>query len=214
MIRGLVVSLALVTAMAADAQSPPSAVTVEAAHAHFEMGRRQHELGNYLAAVDEFKQAYLAQPEPIILFDIAQSYRRAGRLTDARAFYQRFIERVPDGAQRRAALQIMRELEASPGTPAAAPSPPSSPSPSNDAPASATPSRGVPATAATVPSGPPTPSLVSPPPAPPARSRRPLWIGLGVTLGALGVAAAITAAVVATRTGGPSSDLGTYPVLR
>lgn len=56
--------------------------------AHF-----QH--GDYEAALQALLSAYKQQPLPLLLFNIAQTYRKAGRSQAALEWYQRFVTELP-----------------------------------------------------------------------------------------------------------------------
>jgi tetratricopeptide (TPR) repeat protein len=123
---------------------------VEEAKHHFELGRSHHELGEYDAAIAEFRKAYLLQPLSLFLFNIAQSYRRAGKRVEALDFYRRFIARDPAAPQCAEVEAMIAELEGelaagtpqSPSTASPAPGPP--PAAQAVQPATARPVEGVP----------------------------------------------------------------------
>ena len=48
---------------------------VGAARSHFTRGTRLYEVGDYRQALEEFKNAHVAKPDPAFLFDIAQCHR-------------------------------------------------------------------------------------------------------------------------------------------
>lgn len=47
------------------------------------------------AAVGEYWAAYELKPQALIVFNVAQTYRKAGRLTEALALYQRYLQEEP-----------------------------------------------------------------------------------------------------------------------
>lgn len=49
----------------------------------------------FLQAAEELHTAYAIEPKPLLLFNIGQSYRRAGRAQEALAAYERFIHDEP-----------------------------------------------------------------------------------------------------------------------
>ena len=60
-----------------------------------ERGRELHAAGNYAAAIDAFKEAYVISPAPALLFNLAQAYRLAGDCDDARIMYRRYLASDP-----------------------------------------------------------------------------------------------------------------------
>lgn len=83
----------------------------ETAREHFRVGVELHDRGQYLEAVDQFKAAFRASPRRVLMFDIGQSYERAGQADSAIDYYTRYIEadpsadNVPDVRRRIADLQ-------------------------------------------------------------------------------------------------------------
>ena len=53
-------------------------------------------LRRYSEAGDALQRAYQREPQPIFLFNIGQTYRKAGRYAEAAAIYKRFIEAAPE----------------------------------------------------------------------------------------------------------------------
>jgi len=77
----------------------PSPQEVEAKQ-HYQSGMAHYDLGEFNAAIDEFKVAYTLTSEPGLLFNIAQAYRLAKEWPQARDFYERYLSLVPDAANR------------------------------------------------------------------------------------------------------------------
>lgn len=65
-----------------------------------ETGRAAHNAGNYTAAIDAFKEAYVLAPSAALLFNIAQAYRLAGNCDESAWMYRRFLDSNPVGDQR------------------------------------------------------------------------------------------------------------------
>lgn len=101
---------------AAPAAVEPGAASVTAAqqvHDLYTLGMRQYNLGDYSAAIETFKQAYLKVEAAELLYDIAQSYRlEGGHCSQALQFYKTYLrERLAPG--RRASVEAaIRDMEA------------------------------------------------------------------------------------------------------
>ena len=72
------------------------------AKAHFLAGQQHFDLNEYDAAIEEYKLAFKADPSPVFLYNIAQSYRLKAELTPTRsdctngvAFYKKFLSKQP-----------------------------------------------------------------------------------------------------------------------
>jgi hypothetical protein len=94
------------------------AVASPAAHAdpeadakdHFKRGVKLYNLGHFQEAIPEFEKAYDLDPEPILLFNIAQSHRQNGSKERALFFYRRYLEQDPNTNKRADVEQRMKEL--------------------------------------------------------------------------------------------------------
>jgi hypothetical protein len=124
---------------------------------HYEEGTKAFNLGEFARAISEFKATYNAKPDPLLLYNIAQSYRLAGDASQALFFYKSFLRNMPGATNRKEVEAQVRKLEKQlqqqgdeqkrePVTPASVNPPPAS----------------------AVPAGPtpPAPATVTPPPAP------------------------------------------------
>jgi hypothetical protein len=70
-------------------------------------GRALHDAGNYSDAISAFNEAYSLAPSPGLLFNLAQSYRLAGRCDDAAWMYRRYLDTKPASDKRSVAeLQL------------------------------------------------------------------------------------------------------------
>jgi len=74
-------------------------------------GKRLHESGEYMDAVASNKGPYLVPPSPGPTFNIAQSYRLAGKGDDSAWMYRRFLDTDPRGPQRDLAEQQLAVVE-------------------------------------------------------------------------------------------------------
>lgn len=76
-------------------------------------GARAFQDGNYSAARRLFQIAYQVHQEPVLLFNIASTYRRQGKRELALRFYERFLEQADEKDSLRAlAVKTVSELEA------------------------------------------------------------------------------------------------------
>lgn len=71
-----------------------------AAHAddfktHYDLAVALYQAQKYEEAIPEFKAAYDLDPRPGLLFNLAQSYRKAGHLREAIQYYDRYLTSDP-----------------------------------------------------------------------------------------------------------------------
>jgi tetratricopeptide (TPR) repeat protein len=75
-------------------------------------GRALHAAGDYGHAIEAFREAYALAPSPGLLFNLAQSYRLAGRCGESAAMYREFLASGPARAQRAVATAQLAIVEA------------------------------------------------------------------------------------------------------
>jgi hypothetical protein len=124
----LAATLAIPLARPAEAQpasNPAQTLTMTPqAQAHFDKGKRLFVAQMYGQAVDEFKAAYLADPQNDTIYAIAQSERLAGDCKDAINAYRQFLaasESTTDAAEqakRDNAQTMVDQCGSQPTTPA------------------------------------------------------------------------------------------------
>jgi hypothetical protein len=91
--------------------APAIAQNTDEAKRKYKLAEAQYTLGNYERAAELFKDAYAEFPDPSILFNVAQSYRHAGKCDDALFFYRRFLLINPDAPNRRQVEEFIRDWE-------------------------------------------------------------------------------------------------------
>jgi hypothetical protein len=91
---------------------------------HYDEGTKLFNLGEFGPAAAEYKAAYKAKPDPVILYNIAQALRLNNEAANAIFFYRSYLRNVPNAGNRRDVERRIRELEALPAQPKAASSPP------------------------------------------------------------------------------------------
>ena len=85
---------------------------VAASWAHFEKGQRLFDVGAYAQALEEFRAAYVAKPDPAYIWNLAQCHRLLGMLPEAIVLYRRYVTHAPRGQARAQAEKHIEELEA------------------------------------------------------------------------------------------------------
>jgi hypothetical protein len=110
---GLLAGLA-VSILAGSASSVAAAAESDkaVARAHYETATRLYDLREYAKALDEYKAAYLAKPDPAFLFNIGQCFRKLGNTASAVDFYQQYLKKTPpDDPNRAQAEARIRDIE-------------------------------------------------------------------------------------------------------
>jgi tetratricopeptide (TPR) repeat protein len=70
-----------------------------AAGAAYTTGDTAYKEKRYPEAASGFATAYLFKPAPLLLFNLAQTYRFAEDTANARLYYQRFVDRIPEAPE-------------------------------------------------------------------------------------------------------------------
>jgi tetratricopeptide (TPR) repeat protein len=83
------ISIAIVCVLAASAYANGKS------DAAYHDGERLYAAKQYLAAAAKFEEAYNADPDPAVLFNIAQAYRLGHACAQASRFYHRFLDAAP-----------------------------------------------------------------------------------------------------------------------
>ena len=148
--------------------------------AAYREGTRYFDVGDFRAALDAFKRAYVAHEEAGILFDIGECHRHLGESADAVHAYRGYLRKKPDAANRSEVEALVAQLEgtsappptaktSAPKTAPAAPTttPAATATPPTAAPPTAAPPTAAPPTAAPPTAAPPA-TTAAPPPAAPA----------------------------------------------
>jgi tetratricopeptide (TPR) repeat protein len=85
---------------ASVASSPGPTTIDERTRKSFDAGRAAYDVGDYSRALEQFQQAYELSDRPQLLYNIGQCADRLRLDETALAAFRRYIERVPDAANR------------------------------------------------------------------------------------------------------------------
>jgi len=165
--RLITVTLVAVVALAPRAHA-------DDAKPHIERATELHKEGKYTEALDELRLAYRLDPQPNLLYAIAQIHVKLGKCPEAITYYEQFLATEPAAGPAAAARQAIDVCKSTPPPPEVTPEPtPPTPPPDPTPPA-------------------PTPT---PPPGPTATGVTPLYkdpigaalVGAGVVAGVVGI---------------------------
>jgi tetratricopeptide (TPR) repeat protein len=92
-------------------RSPPEDA-VTAARQHTRQGTALYNLDRFEPALAEYRAAYLAAPDPALLFNIAQCQRRLGHRAEALDYYRKYLRSAPGAPNRPEVERHIRELDA------------------------------------------------------------------------------------------------------
>lgn len=93
----------------------------------FARAEREYSSGDFTAALESYEAAYQAAPLPGFLFNMGQCHRKLGRWAEARDFFQRYLQALPDAPNRGDAEDLLREVTARLPPPPTEPRPPTEP---------------------------------------------------------------------------------------
>ena len=105
------VVIALLAVAAAPARAADAADALQEAKDHYDRGMAHYELGEFAAAIDEFKLAYASSQAPGLLFNLAQASRLNKDYEQALHFYRAYLRVRPDAANRDDVEKRIAELE-------------------------------------------------------------------------------------------------------
>lgn len=77
---------------------------------HLESAKRRFQSESFAAAAEDYALAYALKPLPRLLFNMAQSHRRAGRMSTAYLLYAQYLEDQPNSPLRKETLSYLAEL--------------------------------------------------------------------------------------------------------
>jgi tetratricopeptide (TPR) repeat protein len=107
--RAGILILALVVCAPTVHASPGDAM--QDAKDHYDRGMAHYELGEFTAAVEEFKLAYGLSQAPGLLFNLAQASRLGKNYEQSLHFYRAYLRARPDAANRDDVEKRISELE-------------------------------------------------------------------------------------------------------
>ncbi len=85
---------------------------VDVARRHREQGAELYRDGDFEDAIEEWQHSYELNPEPYLLFDIANAYRELGEAEEALSHFRKYLEEDPDGEVADQADRRIEEIEA------------------------------------------------------------------------------------------------------
>jgi tetratricopeptide (TPR) repeat protein len=74
-------------------------------------GIRLYEIGEYDDAIAQFKKSYAADPNPMILFNLAQAYRFKRDWTQAQRMYENYLRLMPHPPNRAVVQALIVEMK-------------------------------------------------------------------------------------------------------
>jgi tetratricopeptide (TPR) repeat protein len=101
----------VIVALCAPALTAATPSTLERAKQHAAKAKVHYDLGEYEQAAQEYIRVYRIKPLPALLYNIAQSYRQAGKIAAARRFYYSYLRETKDRKDRAAAEAALAELD-------------------------------------------------------------------------------------------------------
>jgi len=113
LLGGLLATVSIITVPEAVGDPTAADKTKQrTAKSYVEAGREAQNSRDYEMAILFYRKAYELIPHPVLLFNMAQVHRLAGRWIEAIALYQRYLQADPQGTETRAARAMIAELEA------------------------------------------------------------------------------------------------------
>lgn len=94
-----------------NADDKPAPEAIAAARDHARRARSLFDLGKFDKAMQEYEAAYLAVPNPTLLFNMGQCQRKLGNGQQALAFYKSYLRNQPDAPNRAEVEKLIRDLE-------------------------------------------------------------------------------------------------------
>jgi tetratricopeptide (TPR) repeat protein len=104
-------AVVVVTSSSPGASRAELAEQRPAAKALYELGTAAYNHGDFDEAIAAFTRAHDLDPAPILLFNIAQAWRKKGENGKALFFYRQYVEADPKGENRDRAQEHIRQLE-------------------------------------------------------------------------------------------------------
>jgi hypothetical protein len=95
----------------AAAPAAPASDAVASARQHTQQGTAFYNLDRFSEALAEYQAAYLAAPDPALLFNIAQCHRRMGNRAEASDYYRKYLRSAPQAPNRAEVERRLQELE-------------------------------------------------------------------------------------------------------
>jgi tetratricopeptide (TPR) repeat protein len=105
-------SLVLCVLLVAVARAQPAPDDETRAKAFYAEASRHYDLREYAVAIEGFRRAYTLLPDPLFLFDIAQSYRQLRDCDNARGFYKNYLINAPTADNRDKVEAFITEMDA------------------------------------------------------------------------------------------------------
>ncbi|HEY2747056.1 MAG TPA: hypothetical protein VGL86_20680 [Polyangia bacterium] len=103
--------LLVIAGVASTARAADDPDALQEAKDHYDRGMAHYELGEFAAAVDEFKAAYALSQAPGLLFNLAQASRLGKDYEQALHFYRAYLRVRPDAANHEDVEKRIAELE-------------------------------------------------------------------------------------------------------
>jgi tetratricopeptide (TPR) repeat protein len=75
-------------------------------------GRVHYRAHDYAAAIDDYRRAHDALPDPLFLFDMAQAYRKLSDCEHAAELYRAYLQDRPDADNRAKVERFIRAMDA------------------------------------------------------------------------------------------------------
>ncbi len=93
------------------AQSSKPVDKKAAAKQYVDAGIAAEKTGDYDTAITMYQKAYDLIPHPVLLFNIGNALRAAGRFVEAQDFFQKYLDADPKGDKVKAARKALEEIE-------------------------------------------------------------------------------------------------------
>lgn len=94
-------------AIAADVPDP----AVAQARKLFRDGMARYNLNQFKEALDRFQAAYLAEPDPVFLFNIGQCFRNLSDYGNAAKFYRNYLREAPTATNREEVQRLIASMD-------------------------------------------------------------------------------------------------------
>jgi tetratricopeptide (TPR) repeat protein len=110
--RILLVATCLLLALPGRALADEAGEARKQAKAMYQKAEQHLAAGRYDDAIAAYKKSYELAPAPLLLYNIAQTYRRKGDRATAITYYEKYLAAEPRGKASKEAGQNLRELRA------------------------------------------------------------------------------------------------------